>query len=156
MFRSSRSIHPFLPFALLSWLIRNTYVVFQMTKIYFSYIFGLHQWFLAHTFQDSWNVLSDKSNGRIFCYIWCLVHSSWKCFRARKVKWLSCLTRPFPPQLFVNKMTFGKPLRTGTGCQRNQPWGGTLNSRERMRHWRLNQSPTASDLLNHAYVIRPS
>ena len=122
MFRSSSSIYPFLPFTLLSWLIRNTYVVFQITKIYFSYILGLHLWFLAHTSQDSWNVLNDQSNGRIFCYIWFLVHSFWKCFGTGKVKWLSCITSPFAPQLFVNETTFGKALRTRTGCQRNQPW----------------------------------
>ena len=48
-----------------------------MTEIYFSYIFGLHPWVLAHSSQKPWNFLSDKSNGSIFSYnIWSLVLSS--------------------------------------------------------------------------------
>ena len=45
-----------------------------MTKIYFSYIVGLHlasSWLPAP--KSLWNFLSDKSNRNIFCYnIWSL------------------------------------------------------------------------------------
>ena len=35
-------------------------------------------WFLAHRSPKSWNALSDKSNGSIFCYnIWSPVFRSW-------------------------------------------------------------------------------
>ena len=37
-----------------------------MTKIYFSYMFGLHLQFLAHSSQNRWNFLSYKSDGSIF------------------------------------------------------------------------------------------
>ena len=73
------------------WFIRNICLVIQMTEIYSSYIFGLHPWFLAHSSQNSWNLLSDRNNGSTFYYnIWSLVLSSWNRFRAIKVKWVSC------------------------------------------------------------------
>ena len=61
----------------ISWFIRNRYLVIQMTKIYISHTFGLHLQFLAHSSPNLWNFLSYKSNGMI---IWSLVFSSWKCF----------------------------------------------------------------------------
>lgn len=40
----------------------------QMTKMYFSDIFGLHLYFLGHSSQTPWNFLSDKSkNDLLFC-----------------------------------------------------------------------------------------
>ena len=39
------------------------------THVYFSCIFGLHPWFLAHSSQIIQNFLSYKSNGSIFCTI---------------------------------------------------------------------------------------
>lgn len=37
-----------------------------MIKIYFSDIFGLHPRFLAHSSQNLWNFLNNKSNGASF------------------------------------------------------------------------------------------
>ena len=51
----------------------------------FIYIFGLPPWFLAHSSQNLWNFLSDKSNGRIFYHsIWSLTFSFWNWFRATR------------------------------------------------------------------------
>lgn len=50
-------------------------LVFQMTEIYFSYVFGLHPQFLAYCFQNPWNFLSPQFL---------------KMFRVIKVKWVSC------------------------------------------------------------------
>ena len=38
------------------------YLVIQMTKIYFSYIFGLHTQFLACSSQNTWTFRSDKES----------------------------------------------------------------------------------------------
>ena len=101
---------------------KHVYLVIQMTKIYFSCIFGLHSQFLPHS--SPWNFLSDESNGSIFCYnIGSLVLSSWKLFRVIKVKWvLLFITRSFPPQLglYSWRWLFGKHLEMGAGCQGNQ------------------------------------
>ena len=44
--------------------IRNIYAVIQMTKIYFSYTFGLCPQFLAHSSQNFWNFLSIESENK--------------------------------------------------------------------------------------------
>ena len=44
------------------------YLVTQRTKMYFSHTFGLPPQFLAHSFQNPWNFLSNKSSERTFCY----------------------------------------------------------------------------------------
>lgn len=43
-----------------------------MSNIYFSYIFGLYSWFLAHSSQFPWNFLSNK-NGKISIVIFSLL-----------------------------------------------------------------------------------
>lgn len=48
---------------------KNAYLGTQMTQIYFSYIFGLRSWFVAHYFQNSRNFLSVENNKAIFCYV---------------------------------------------------------------------------------------
>lgn len=46
----------------LSWEFCNFRIqAFQVTKIYFSYIFGLHLWFLAYDTQNPWNVLAIQA-----------------------------------------------------------------------------------------------
>ena len=67
------------------WFIRNLHLVIQMTKVYFSYLFGLCPQFLAHSSPNPLSLLSYKSSWSIFCYVWSLVLSSWKYFRAIKV-----------------------------------------------------------------------
>lgn len=44
-----------------------------MTKIYFSYIFGLYPQFLTHSSQNPWNFLSNNSNGVYFVVIFGLL-----------------------------------------------------------------------------------
>lgn len=44
-----------------------------MTKIYFSYIFGLYPQFLTHSSQNPWNFLSNNSNGVYFVIIFGLL-----------------------------------------------------------------------------------
>ena len=68
------------------WFIRNLHLVLQMTKMYFSYLFGLCPHFLAHSSPNPWSFLSGKSSRSIFCYIWSPVLSAWNHFRAIKVK----------------------------------------------------------------------
>ena len=46
-----------------------------MTKIYFSYIFGLYPQFLTHSSQNPWNFLSSNSNGVCFVTIFGLLSS---------------------------------------------------------------------------------
>lgn len=67
-----------------------------MIKIYFSCIFSLCLRFLAHSSPTTWNFLSDKSNGDIFCSQSLISYPQfWKFFRAIKVKYEA----PFPLQL---------------------------------------------------------
>ena len=40
-----------------------------MTKIYSSYMFDLHPWFLALGFQNPWNSLSAEVDKGVFCYV---------------------------------------------------------------------------------------
>lgn len=54
-------------------------------------------------------------------------------------------------------------LRMGVGCQENQPCDqrvGTFSLTHGLqggeRGWNLNQSPTANELIDHAYVVRPT
>ena len=44
------------------------YLVIQLTKMYFSYIFGCFSGFLTHSAQNSWNFLSVDSDKSISCY----------------------------------------------------------------------------------------
>lgn len=67
-----------------------------MTKIYFSYIFGLRPRFLARNFQNPWDFLGDESYGSH--NMWSFVLSSGNRFRT--VRWNRCL--------FV----YNKPLST--------------------------------------------
>lgn len=53
---------------------KHMYLVFRLTKAYFSCIFGLCPQFLVHSSHNSWNFLSGKSNKSTFGYnIWSLV-----------------------------------------------------------------------------------
>ena len=40
-----------------------------MTKIYFSYVFGLCPQFLPHSSPNPWNFLSVENDKGVFCYI---------------------------------------------------------------------------------------
>ena len=44
-----------------------------MTKIYFSYVFGLYPQVLTHSSQNSWNFLSNNSKGVYFVVIFGLL-----------------------------------------------------------------------------------
>lgn len=45
---------------------KYTDVVIRMTKIHFSYIFGLHPWFPAHISQKPCNFTRCENSGNIF------------------------------------------------------------------------------------------
>ena len=48
----------------------HIYLVTQMTNIHFSHKSGPHPQFpAAHSSQNLWNFLSDKSNGKIFDFL---------------------------------------------------------------------------------------
>ena len=51
------------------WFIRNIYLILQVTKIYFLYIFDLPPLFLSQSSQSPWNFLSVESDKGIFCFI---------------------------------------------------------------------------------------
>ena len=105
------------------WFIRNIWLVTQITKVYFSYIYLVFI-MVPQSFQNPWNFLSYKSNGSILCYIWSLVLSSWNHFRAingKMVSYILFITSPVHHNwIYVNKMTLGMHLRVSTGCQGNQ------------------------------------
>lgn len=48
------------------WFIRNTLSVIQMTKIYFSCVFGLCPQFLVHSSPNPWTFLSVESDKDTF------------------------------------------------------------------------------------------
>ena len=67
------------------WFIRNLHLVLQMTKMYFSYLFGLCPHFLAHSSPNPRSFLSGKSSGSIFGYIvWSLVLNSSRSIRVKE------------------------------------------------------------------------
>lgn len=47
-------------------ILSNAYLVSQMTKIYFSRIYGLSQ-LLVYSSQKLWNLLSDENLIAVFC-----------------------------------------------------------------------------------------
>lgn len=137
-----------------------------MTKIYFSYMFGLCPSFLSHRSPKPWNFPSDKSKGRIFCDdVWFLVSSSWNLVRAIKVKWKSCYSSQAPfchNWVDVDEVTFGKYLRMGGWLPGEPTLNGVWNFRSPPpdlggveRNESLHQSPMANELINHACVIKP-
>lgn len=63
-------------------------MIIHTTKLYFSYIFGLHSRFLAHS---PWNFLNKRAMGVSLVIIFdvqSLIPR--KYFRAIKVKWVFC------------------------------------------------------------------
>ena len=65
--------------------------------IYEKYMFGLHPQSLPHSSQNTWNFLSNKSNGLIFGLLSLVSENA------------------------SGKETFGSHPRVGAGCQENQP-----------------------------------
>ena len=122
--------------------------------------FGLLAKFLANSSLNPWNILSDKS---IFCYnIWFLVLSSWNQSHKGEMDVLLLLTSPFQLQLFMLMSWLLKiPEDDGAGCQGNQPriegWNlfPSPDFPGGKRGWKLNQSPMASELINHVCVMKP-
>ena len=61
---------------------------------------------------------------------------------------------------YVNEVAFGNHLRMRAGCQESQPLIRGLefstSLQEGERGCRLNQLPTADDLINQVYVMKPS
>lgn len=53
----------------IGWFIRNLYLLIQMTKVHFLYIFGFCPQFLAPSSQDPGNFLSLESNTCISCHV---------------------------------------------------------------------------------------
>ena len=47
----------------------HIYKIIQMTKLYFSCIFGLHPWCLTHSPEIHWKFLSVESDKNVFCYV---------------------------------------------------------------------------------------
>lgn len=87
-------------------------------------IFGLCLLFLAHSSSNPHNFLYKSRRGIFYYNIWFFVFGFWNRSRAIKVKGLCCYLwqAPFNQSEYLNKMTFGKSLRMGAGCQGQQPW----------------------------------
>lgn len=75
------------------------YLIIQMTKTYFSYIFGLCTQFLTHSSQNHWNFLSDKSYGNSFITTFGLFTPVIESLQSHKSETgvLLFITSPFPP-----------------------------------------------------------
>ena len=132
-------------------------------EIYDKYTFWPFGQVLATSFLNPWNILSDKSNGSIFCYnIWFLVLSSWNQSHKGEMDVLLLITSPFQLQQFMlMRWLLKTPEDDRAGCQGNQPRIESWNLFPSpdfpggKRGWRLNQSPMASELINHVYIMKP-
>ena len=99
------------------WITRNMYLVIQMTKVYFSYTFGLFPWLTApKTLKISWN----KSNGASFTTVFGLLSSVTE-ITSEPQGWNGCQS-PFHNGVYGNKVTFGKHLRMGLVARETQLW----------------------------------
>lgn len=98
----------------------------RMTKIYLSYISGLHPWFLVHSPPNPWNFLGVERHRGDFCYV--------------NERWLGvggCL--PVQPTVWLvgwNSQSHPQNLQRGEGAGDGA------------------QSPAINDLTNHADVMK--
>lgn len=109
----------------------NIYLVTQITKIHFSYIFGLTPRFRTHASQIPRNSLSVQSNKGVFCYVNEMVF----VIPPRDKGWL-----PGEPAIGLEGQNFQSLSHPSTQGEE--------------RGWRLSQFLVAKDLINHAYIIK--